>query len=207
MANHPALRIGRVEFVGAIGAPGQEIPTSLPQIAFAGRSNVGKSSLINSLLARKSLARTSKDPGRTRAIHWYRVAGDGLSCFFVDLPGYGFARVPRHVREEKWAELIDTYLHSSRPLVLAIQLLDIRRDGPTDLDWQMIEWLYDTATPTAFVLTKADKLSRSKRARAVQAFARTLDVAPDVPVPYSAVSGDGKTHLWGLIDERLRTAA
>lgn len=201
------LKIRDIQATHTGKRPGDYPGEALSEVAFLGRSNVGKSSLINSLLGRKSLARTSKAPGRTRAIHWYRVAGDGLSCFFVDLPGYGFARVPRHVREEKWAELIDTYLHSSRPLVLAIQLLDIRRDGPTDLDRQMIEWLYDTGTPTAFVLTKADKLSRSKRARAVRTFARALDVPADVPVPYSAVTGEGKAHLWGLIDERLRTAA
>lgn len=185
--------------------PGDYPPLDLPEIAFLGRSNVGKSSLLNSLVKRKNLARTSKTPGRTRAIHWYEVTGDLGGCFFVDLPGYGFARVPRQVREGEWAKLIETYLYSDRRIVLAIQLLDIRRDGPTDLDLQMIDWLRANEQPTAFVLTKADKLSRSKRAQALQLFARALGTPPDAPpILYSAITGDGRTELWSRIDNALR---
>ncbi|HJO04761.1 MAG TPA: ribosome biogenesis GTP-binding protein YihA/YsxC [Acidobacteriota bacterium] len=184
--------------------PGDYPLESLPEIAFLGRSNVGKSSLINSLLNRKRLARTSKAPGRTRAIHWYRVEGGGLRCRFVDLPGYGYARVPRRVREREWAALIETYLHSQRPMAMAIQLLDIRRDGPTTLDEQMIDWLRANNRPTTYVLTKADKLSSSRRARAAQLFARRLQLPEGVrPIPYSAVTGAGRAELWSLLDTHI----
>jgi GTP-binding protein len=195
------LKIQRIDATHVTTRPGDYPVVRLPEVAFLGRSNVGKSSLINSLVNRKKLARTSKDPGRTRAIHWYRLDGSGKSCFLVDLPGYGYARVSRRVREEEWAELIETYLESERPLVLAIQLLDIRRDGPTDLDWQMIEWLRRRETPTAYVLTKADKLKRGKRAQAVAKFGRELGLPPSgPPIPYSAVTGDGRQQLWSIID-------
>jgi len=186
-------------------SPGDYPVDRLPEIAFLGRSNVGKSSLINSLVNRRKLARTSKSPGRTRAIHWYRIDGRVGACHLVDLPGYGYAEVPRHVREGQWAALIETYLSSEQPLVLAIQLLDIRRQAPTDLDAQMIDWLHANELPVTYVLTKADKLSRSRQARAADTFARALRLEPGQrPIPYSAVTGDGKTPLWAVIDAHLR---
>lgn len=187
----------------------------LPEVAFIGRSNVGKSSLINSLLSRKKVAATSRTPGKTRAIDWFRIdRGGAANCFFVDLPGYGFAKVPKKIREEAWARLIDTYLGSDRPLVLALQLLDMRRDGPTELDKQMITWLRETGVPHAFVLTKADKLKQSKRAAAKKKFETvlfetnlsetTLKNDEDHPlIPYSAVTGEGKRELWSLINQRI----
>lgn len=203
-----AVKISKIEVVHTTSQPGNYPGDVAPEVAFLGRSNVGKSSLINSLVNRRKLARTSKAPGRTRAIHWYGLAGGGLRCLFVDLPGYGYARVPRQVREQEWARLIETYLRSDRPLALAIQLLDIRRDGPTDLDLQMIEWLRASGIPIVYVLTKADKLSRSRRAQATGHFARCLELAPeDPPIPYSAVSGEGKVQLWMRIDESIRLVA
>lgn len=202
------MKIKHIEPTHITSRPGEYPAAVLPEIAFLGRSNVGKSSLINSLVNRKGLARTSKTPGRTRAIHWYRLVGDGAECYFVDLPGYGFANVPRKVREGEWARLIETYLHSERPLVLAIQLLDIRRDGPTELDEKMIDWLRYRGIPTAYVLTKADKLSRSRRAQAVRVFARNLQLPAEIPpIPYSANTGEGKVELWSRIDASLRAAA
>lgn len=202
------VRIKHIEATHVTSRPGDYPAAALPEIAFLGRSNVGKSSLINSLVNRKRLARTSKSPGRTRAIHWYRVSGERGDCFFVDLPGYGFARVPRQVREDEWARLIETYLHSKRPLVLAVQLLDIRRDGPTDLDERMIDWLRSRRIPTTYVLTKSDKLSRSRRAQAVRSFARALELPPEKPpIPYSATTGEGRIALWSRIDASLRAAA
>ena len=175
----------------------------LPEIAFIGRSNVGKSSLINSLLSRKKLAATSRTPGKTRAIDWFRIdRGGRANCFFVDLPGYGFAKVPQKVREEAWARLIDTYLESDRPLVLALQLLDMRRLGPTKLDEQMITWLRQTRLPHAFILTKADKLKRSNKLGAMKKFEVSLKNADDYPlISYSAVTGEGKNELWSLINQ------
>ena len=177
----------------------------LPEIAFIGRSNVGKSSLINSLLSRKKLAATSRSPGNTRAIEWFRIdRGGRANCFFVDLPGYGFAKVPQKVREEAWARLIDTYLESDRPLVLALQLLDMRRLGPTKLDEQMITWLRQTRLPHAFILTKADKLKRSNKLGAMKKFEVSLKNADDYPlISYSAVTGEGKNELWSLINQSI----
>lgn len=190
-------------------SPGEYPGDYLPEVAFIGRSNVGKSSLINSLLGRKKVAATSRTPGKTRAIDWFRIDGGSgtQSCFFVDLPGYGYAKVPKRIREEAWAQLIETYLGSDRPLVLALQLLDIRRDGPTELDEQMIEWLRETEVPHAFVLTKADKLKRNKRAAAIRQFDTTLKTNDEFPlIPYSAVTGDGRRELWSLIDQRIAHA-
>jgi len=187
--------------------PGHFPDEAIPEIAFLGRSNVGKSSLINSLTQRRKLARTSKSPGRTQAIRCFRIAGDITTCFFVDLPGYGYAKVSRKIREEQWGKLIETYLQRSPNLLVGIQLLDMRRDGPTKLDWQMIEWSRASEVPTLYVLTKSDKLGKNKRAQAVQAFARALDL-PDgeKPIPYSVVTGAGRTELWDAIDDLLRRA-
>jgi len=202
------LKIQQIDAPFVATRPGSYVAERLPEIAFLGRSNVGKSSLINSLVNRKKLARTSREPGRTRAIHWYRLTGDGGACFFVDLPGYGYARVSRQIREELWADLIETYLESDRPLVLAVQLLDIRRDGPTDLDMQMIGWLRRRQIPTVYVLTKSDKLGRGKRAEAVSTFARALDLpGTKPPIAYSSTTGEGRSDLWSVIDRRLRAAA
>jgi GTP-binding protein len=189
--------------------PGEYPQDHLPEIAFVGRSNVGKSSLINSLLGRKKVAATSRTPGKTRAIDWFRVERTSASdCFFVDLPGYGFAKVPKKVREENWARLIDTYLESDQTLVLVLQLLDMRRDGPTELDEQMIGWLRETGVPHAFVLTKADKLKQGKKAAALRTFKKTLETDDNHPsISYSAVTGEGKREVWSLIDQRIATAS
>lgn len=201
------MKIEQVEATYRTRRPGDFPPERLPEIAFVGRSNVGKSSLINALVNRKKLAATSRDPGRTRAIHWYRVAGEGRSCFFVDLPGYGYAKVSKQLREGLWARLIDTYLTSDRPLVLAVQLLDIRREGPTELDQQMIGWLREVRVPHVFVLTKADKLSRGRRSRSFRRFADVLGTDNgNRPIPFSAVDGEGKKDLWSRIDQRLMQA-
>ena len=124
--------------------------------------------------------------------------------FFVDLPGYGFAKVPKKVREEAWARLIDTYLESDRPLALALQLLDMRRLGPTKLDEQMITWLRETRLPHAFILTKADKLKRSNKLGAMKKFEVSLKRVDDHPlISYSAVTGEGKNELWSLINQSI----
>jgi len=136
------VKIQNIERTLRSRRPGEYPGEHLPEIAFLGRSNVGKSSLINSLLGRKKVAATSRTPGKTRAIDWFRLdGGSANNCFFVDLTGYGYAKVPKKIRQEVWAQLIYTYLSSDRPLVLALQLLDIRRDGPTELDTEMISWL------------------------------------------------------------------
>jgi len=168
-----------------------------PQIAFMGRSNVGKSSLINRLLGRKGLARTSKTPGRTRAIHFYLVNG---RAYFVDLPGYGWARVPRPMREE-WKGLVESYLEGPFGPDLAIVLADSRHE-PTALDRELVDWLRATRVPYEVLLTKADKLSRGALAPAARQAAATLGLPVDrPPLPISAVTGDGVPALWRVIDD------
>lgn len=199
-----AVKIQQIDIAYRSREPGDYPPEELPEVAFLGRSNVGKSSLINSLVNRKKLAATSRTPGKTREIAWYRIQRGTDACFFVDLPGYGYAKVPKEIRELRWAQLIDSYLTSDRPLALAIQLLDIRRGKPTDLDEQMIAWLREAQVPHTFVLTKSDKLKRGPRNQAAQKFARSLGATQESgPIPFSAVTGEGKRELWSIINRHL----
>ena len=181
---------GTAEFVGAIGAPGQTPPSDLPQIAIAGRSNAGKSSLLNRLVGRKSLARTSKRPGRTQEINFFAVDGRYL---LVDLPGYGFARAPKTVREG-WGRLIEAYLRGTARLLGLLLLVDARR-GLTDDDRRLIEFLEAVGTPTLFALTKTDKLNRAARRRAVAGLCDALGLDEEQVVETSARTGLGVDTL------------
>lgn len=184
-------RVREVEFVGAIGEPGQPPPLPLPQIAIAGRSNVGKSSLINRLVERKSLARTSKRPGRTQEINFFRVDGRFL---IADLPGYGFAKAPREIRE-RWGPLIETYLTTAPALLGVILLIDARR-GVTPDDREMIAYLAETGVPVLFALTKTDKLNRAGRRAALDTLRESLGVDADQTLATSAKTGAGLDTLW-----------
>ena len=156
------MKLKTVEFAGAIGRPGQDPPGTLPQVAFAGRSNVGKSSLINRLLERhrKNIARVSASPGKTQEINFYRIRAElddhDDDFFLVDLPGYGFARAPRPVREA-WRPLIEGYLRRSEELLGVVQLIDARHE-PTPDDLRMIDFLGGIEMPTLIVLTKVDSV-------------------------------------------------
>ena len=191
--------VGSAEFVGAIAAPGQPTPVRLPQIAIAGRSNVGKSTLLNRLVGRKSLARTSKKPGRTQEINFFRIDDRFL---LVDLPGYGFAKAPQSVRE-RWGPLIEAYLSDTPELLGIVLLIDARR-GVTADDERMIEYLAETGTPTLFAMTKADKLNRSGRRRAVGALRDRLGIDDEQVLATSGRTGEGVDTLWeslqGLLD-------
>ncbi len=193
-------RVGTVEFAGAIAAPGQRPPARLPQIAIAGKSNVGKSTLINRLVERKSLARTSKRPGRTQEINFFLVDDRFL---LADLPGYGFARAPKEVRE-RWGPLIESYL-SSTPELLGIVMLVDARHGLTRADRRMVGFLEEIGTPALFVLTKADKLSRAGRTKAAAELRSALGIEEDQLVVTSARTGAGVQLLWesllGLLEE------
>jgi len=172
---------------------------SFPQVAFMGRSNVGKSSLINRLLGARGLARTSKTPGRTRAIQLFRV-NDRYD--FVDLPGYGYARVPRPMREE-WQGLIESYLEGPSGPDLAVVLVDSRR-GPSELDQELITWLQSRRIPARVVLTKIDKLPRAQRGSVVLRTAAGLGLDPGAPpLASSVITGDGLNTLWKVLDEAL----
>ena len=178
-----------------------------PQIAFMGRSNVGKSSLLNRLLGSHGLARTSKEPGRTRAINFFAV---NERLYFVDLPGYGYARVPDVVREQ-WKDLVEAYMAEPGRPDLAVQLMDARRE-PGDMDRELVEWLQERGVRHEIVLTKVDKLSGNEKSRALAGAARWLGLGDrKQPIAVSASTGDGITALWRVIDEvcenaTLRTA-
>lgn len=188
--------VGSAEFIGAIGRPGQPVPARLPQIAIAGRSNVGKSTLLNKLVGRKSLARTSKRPGRTQEINFFKIDDRFL---LVDLPGYGFARAPKDVRE-RWGPLIESYLSGAERLLGIVLLLDARH-GLTADDRRMIDYLAETGIPTLFALTKIDKLNRSGQRKATARVREALGVDDDQILPTSGRTGAGVGSLWeSLLD-------
>jgi GTP-binding protein len=167
---------------------------SLPRIAFAGRSNVGKSSLINSLVGTKKLARISSTPGRTQAINFFSIEGRWV---FADLPGYGFAKVSKSIRA-KWGPMIEEFLECDEHLRLAILIVDVRH-APTSLDLVMRDYLLIHEIPFQVIATKCDKLSHNKRQKAFKITQQTMGVE-DV-ILYSSVTGFGKKELWHIIRE------
>lgn len=196
------MKILRAEFAGAVHAPGRYPAPGLPEIAFAGRSNVGKSSLLNALLHRKALARTSRTPGRTQAIHFYRVNDRFL---FVDLPGYGYARAPEALRRA-WRPLVEGYLEGRPSLRAVVVILDNRHD-PAATDLELLEYLAHQAIPAILVLSKADKLPRGRQASRALSIARAIAARPGLPavkpIPFSIVTGQGLDGLWRAIRDRL----
>jgi len=169
-----------------------------PQVAFGGRSNVGKSSLINKILGQKRLAKTSSTPGRTQALNFFEIDG---RYYFVDLPGYGYAKAPKSVREQ-WGKLTDEYLSESGALSGMVCLIDSRRDL-TDYDRHMFEWLDDNEVRYAIVLTKCDKLSGNKLTQAVR---RINSVVGNDVIPFSAQTGKGVQELWKWIRDTVQSA-
>lgn len=194
------MKIQEAAFAGAIGTPGQAPPGRLPQVALSGRSNVGKSSLINRLLGRtrRRIARISATPGKTQEINFYRVratlpAGATTEFYLVDLPGYGYARVPAELRR-RWKPLIEGYLSGTPELRGVVQVLDARH-GATALDLQMVEMLAELGLPTLFVLTKIDKLGRAERKRSIDATTARLGVGAEQVAVFSAETGEGRELL------------
>lgn len=172
---------------------------SRPEFAFAGKSNVGKSSLINKLINRNKLARISSKPGRTQSINFYNIDD---RFYFVDLPGYGFARVPDKVRKE-WGELIDDYLYNRKNLAGIIQIVDARHK-PTADDCMMVDWLIATGLPTMIVATKVDKISRGKRKKQENIIRETLGISSTMEFTFfSAKTGEGKKKIDGFIMDSL----
>ncbi len=168
----------------------------LPEVAFAGKSNVGKSSLINGLMNRKSLARTSGQPGKTQTINYYNV---NQEIYIVDLPGYGYAKVSKAVAA-KWGPMIENYLHTSRQLRMVFLLIDMRHK-PTDNDVQMYRWILSNGFNPVIVATKLDKIKKSQRGKQIKLLKETLKVVEGVPiVPFSAVTKEGRDEIWELIE-------
>ncbi len=189
------LVVRSVEFLGPMATTGGWRPeSSLPEVAFAGRSNVGKSSLLNVLVRRKKLARVSNTPGRTREINFFAI---NERFTLVDLPGYGYARVSK-ARQAEWRPLIEGYLSSSRELRGVVQLLDARHD-PTGDDLAMLDFLADVGAPTLVAATKIDKLRPSARTDRLAALARATGLAADQIIPFSSVTGEGRDELAGAI--------
>jgi GTP-binding protein len=192
------MKIKSVEFAGAIGQVGQAPPESamgVPQVAFAGRSNVGKSSLINRLLGRTrtAIARVSARPGKTQEINFYHVRSDRGDFFLVDLPGYGYARAPGELRT-RWRPLIHGWISKSRDVAGVVQLVDVRT-GPSDDDLQSVDYLAELGLPVLFALTKSDKLARMAREKAVAKAVKQLGIDADQAIPFSALKGDGRDEL------------
>lgn len=171
-----------------------------PEVAFAGRSNVGKSSLINVLVNRKKIARTSSTPGRTQAINFFCVAD---RFYMVDLPGYGFARVPLRIKSA-WGKMVETYLRNRPNLKAVVVILDIRRDLTGD-DESLLEWLNHFGIRALVVLTKADKLSRGQAASRARLLQDQLDsLSTDKPTVFSAKTKEGRKEIWEKIQQAIQ---
>ncbi|HET9455487.1 MAG TPA: ribosome biogenesis GTP-binding protein YihA/YsxC [Gemmatimonadaceae bacterium] len=185
------LVVRTLEFLGGMAeAGGWRPPPSLPEVAFAGRSNVGKSSLINALVHRRKFARVSNTPGRTREINFFRVNDQFV---LADLPGYGYARISKEKRAA-WRPLIEGYLKGSNALRGVVQLLDARRT-PSEDDLQMLEFLAHRGTPTLVIATKVDKLRKSEREKRLTDLALEAGVDSDQLIPFSAETGEGRNEL------------
>lgn len=170
--------------------------TGRPEVAFAGKSNVGKSSLINGLVNRKALARTSSEPGKTQTINFYNV-NDRM--YLVDLPGYGFARVSRE-ESARWGKMIEKYLHTSRNLKAVFLLVDIRH-APGTNDCMMYRWVVESGFKPIIIATKLDKIKRSQVAKQLKLIRTTLEVLPDTEIiPYSAQTKQGREEIWTVMD-------
>lgn len=172
---------------------------TLPEVAFAGKSNVGKSSLINGLLNRKALARTSSSPGKTQTINFYNI---NKEFYFVDLPGYGYAKVSQEIRS-KWGKMIENYLHSSRQLKALFLLIDIRHE-PGENDKIMYDWIVANGYEPIIIATKLDKIKRSQKDKNVKIIREKI--CPNTStkiIPFSAVSKQGKEEIWTFIESAI----
>ena len=185
-------------FETSAGVENQLFHSDVPEIAFSGRSNVGKSSLLNKLLNRKQLARVSSVPGKTVTVNFFKLD----NCRFVDLPGYGYAKVSQS-EKLRWAALMESYFSSDRPIRLVVQLFDIRHE-PTEDDKDMLSFLCESGIPFAVALTKCDKLNKKERSEAVMRHCELITKYGAIPViPFSAQTGEGVSDLRAVIEKAL----
>jgi GTP-binding protein len=195
------VKVRSAEHVATCARKGEFPASELPEVAFLGRSNVGKSSLLNRLAHRKKLARTSGTPGKTRLIHFFRVEIGSRELLLVDLPGYGWAKVARAERD-RWRHLVESYLDGRAALRAAILLQDIRRDLSED-ESLLLEWLAERGVDSLVALTKVDKLKPMRRAARIRELRGQLDLPADRVIPTSAQSGQGLDELWRAIFSHL----
>ena len=196
------MQVKSAEFIKSAVKPYQYPPEGPPEIAFAGRSNVGKSSLINTLVNRKRLVKTSSTPGRTQLLNFFDINGEAV---FVDLPGYGYAKVPARIRNN-WGPMVEKFLSTRQTIKGVVLILDIRR-APKDEETDFINWLLEHAIPVILVLTKADKLAKNKQINQMQAIARELGIATDNLICFSAKTRMGLSDVWAAIDHLLAEGA
>ncbi len=190
------LNYNKAEFFASYGTFSQIPPAQTIEIAFAGHSNVGKSTLINKLFNRKNLARVSSVPGKTATINFYKLD----NIYFVDLPGYGYAKVSKS-EKQRWSGLIEGYLGTDRDIRLVFMLIDMRH-APTKDDVQMVNYLIDTETPFVIVLTKADKLNKSEREKRMKAFENEIPCFSDIhSIPFSSQTFEGVDELRKIVEE------
>jgi GTP-binding protein len=195
------MKITKAEFMKSAVWPDQYPRAAMPEIAFVGRSNVGKSSLINTIVGKKNLAKTSNTPGRTQLINFFAI-NETLS--FVDLPGYGFAKVSQSVKKD-WGEMIEVYLKERQCLAMVILILDIRRD-PSEEDLSLRDWLENYRIPYIYVLTKIDKLSNNQAISRQRIIEKNLHVSAGIkPVLFSAKTQKGKSDIWQILDAHLQS--
>jgi GTP-binding protein len=193
------MKIRSLELETVCGVTSKLPDNTLPEIAFAGKSNVGKSSLINALFNRKAFARISSQPGKTQTINFYNV---NSFMYCVDLPGYGFAKVSKEV-QEKWGKMIENYLHKSKVLKAVFLLIDIRHE-PSANDVNMYQWILANGYKPIIIATKLDKIKRSQVQKQVKLIKTALEAEKDtVIIPFSAETKQGRDEIWELIDEMV----
>jgi len=193
------MKILSAEFIKSAAKPSEYPRGRLPEVAIAGKSNVGKSSLINVLVNRKNLAKTSSTPGRTQMINFFKI-NERLSL--VDLPGYGYAKVPLHVRQT-WKPMVESYLQTREDIRLVILIIDARR-GASPEDLNLLDWLDYHRIPALIVLTKTDKLSQIERAKQKKSLSENSLLANRPFLFFSAISGEGKEELWKIIRQHVK---
>ncbi len=193
------MKINQAEIVISAVSEKQYPDEGLPEIALAGRSNVGKSSFINTIINRKNLARTSQKPGKTQTLNFYKLND---AFYFVDVPGYGYAKVSKAERE-KWGRMMDEYFQKRETLQAVVLVCDIRHE-PTDADVQMYDYLKYYELPVIIVATKLDKIKKSKHQQHIKRVKDTFEVdAEDIIIPFSSESGEGKDEAWQAIKKYL----
>jgi GTP-binding protein len=192
------MKIISADFVLSAFKPADYPPDTMPEVAFAGKSNVGKSSLMNTLVNRKGLARTSSTPGRTQSLNFFSI---NQKLYFVDFPGYGFAKVPVEIKKQ-WKPMVESYLTNRKNLKVVVVILDCRRE-PSQDDRDLVEWLRVYNIPAVVVFTKIDKIPFGQRNKQKFLVKRMLKVEDEQLVFFSAVTGEGKDDLWKKIRSRL----